>query len=327
MEKTAIYFLFPEMEINSGGHIAQLNFLQVAKSICNAQAVTYQKNEQNTLFLDDILKQNAKNNSIYFIHWGPNIIQLLKRLKNKNVVYVAHSTGYQFNIPARVPIITVSKNSQGYWGRKSPNSLIFYLPNVIAEKYHNYQQDRPIDVLVQKRKSSQYLLNNLIPALQPYCNLELVDYWVDDLALLFNQSKIYLYDSVEYWIQSGFTEGFGLPPLEAIACGCTVFSSINDALSDYLDPGFNCKKLRVYSLEYDVHRILSSINSWQNQDNSELLKPYRFSQVKYRFEQILKEIILFFEHQQYYSANIPQVKNDLLTKTSKNINKLINKLK
>ena len=28
------------------------------------------------------------------------------------------------------------------------------------------------------------------------------------------------------------TEGFGLPPLEALACGCVVFSSLNHALAD-----------------------------------------------------------------------------------------------
>lgn len=51
----------------------------------------------------------------------------------------------------------------------------------------------------------------------------MIDSWVEDLATLFNQSKVYLYDSSEYWIQAGATEGFGLPPLEAMACGCTVF--------------------------------------------------------------------------------------------------------
>jgi glycosyltransferase involved in cell wall biosynthesis len=47
------------------------------------------------------------------------------------------------------------------------------------------------------------------------------------LAQLFNSSKIYLYDSAEYWVVKGLTEGLGLPPLEALACGCIVFSSVN----------------------------------------------------------------------------------------------------
>jgi glycosyltransferase involved in cell wall biosynthesis len=315
------------MKFNSGGHLAQLNFLEVAKSVSNAQPVTYKIREKNTLFLDDILAQDQSKNSIYFIHWGFDIPKLLNRLKGKNVVYIAHSTGYKFTITVHVPIITVSKNSQGYWGRKSPNSLIFYLPNVIADKYNNYQQNRPIDVLIQKRKSSEYLVNQLVPKLKNNCNLELVDYWVDDLATLFNQSKIYLYDSAEYWIQSGFTEGFGLPPLEAIACGCQVFSSINDALSDYLDPSFNCQKLRVYSVEYDVNRILLAVKNWQNTDNSELLKNYRFNYVKDRFKTILTELELFFDHQQSYSPNIPTINNNIFTQANNLFKKIQSKLK
>ena len=46
-----------------------------------------------------------------------------------------------------------------------------------------------------------------------------------------------LYDSADYWRGRGVTEGFGLPPLEALACGCVVFSSFNHALADTLDPG------------------------------------------------------------------------------------------
>jgi hypothetical protein len=57
---------------------------------------------------------------------------------------------------------------------------------------------------------------------------------------------------------------YGLSRLEAMACGCTVFSSINDALSDYLDPGFNCHKLCVYSKQYDIEPILTAWKNWDD---------------------------------------------------------------
>lgn len=311
------------MNINSGGHIAQLNFLTIAKSITNAQPVTYRKKEPDTLFLDDLLQNNSPDNNIYVIHWGPDIGKLLKKLKHKQVVYLSHSTGYSFKIPARVPIITVSKNSQAYWGRHAPNSLLFHLPNEISSQYNNLNQERSIDVLVQKRKSSQYLINELVPALKPHCKLVLIDYWVDDLATVFNQSKIYLYDSTEYWVQSKASEGFGLPPLEAMACGCTIFSSLNDALSDYLDPAFNCHKLRVYSQEFDRDRILSAVKKWQNHSYSDIVEKYRFPAVKNRFSIILDEINLFFDHQISHSENIPPI-----NKTRPiNIQKIIKKIR
>ncbi len=318
-----LYFLFPEMEINSGGHIAQINFLKIAQSVGNAQPVSYRKREVDTLFLDDLIKGNSDDDNIYIIHWGPDIKKLLKKLKNRQVIYFSHSTGYSLQIPEQVPIISVSKHSQAYWGRYAPNCLVFHLPNQISPQYTNLHQPRTIDVLIQKRKSSQYLINQLVPALKPYCNLELVDYWVDDLATLFNQTKVYLYDSTEYWVQSKATEGFGLPPIEAMACGCTIFSSVNDALSDYLDPSFNCHKLRVYSQEYDQNRILSTVENWQSNDYSNILQNYRFDSIKSRWQHIIREINLFFDHQKSYSANIPIIiKNKPL-----NINKIVKKIK
>ena len=307
MSDRQLYFLFPQMNINSGGHLAQVNFLAIAQSITNAQPVTYRQRETNTLFLDEIIKQDNPDNNIYIIHWGPDIGKLLKKLKDKQVVYFAHSTGYSLKIPARVPIITVSKHSQAYWGRYAPNSLLFHLPNEISSKYTNLNQERPIDVLVQKRKSSKYLIDELVPALKPHCNLVLIDYWVDDLASIFNQSKVYLYDSTEYWVQSKASEGFGLPPLEAMACGCTIFSSLNDALSDYLDPSFNCYKLRVYSKEFDRERILAAVANWQNNSYLDIIDQYRFPAIQSRFQQILSEINLFFDHQNSFPENIPPI--------------------
>ena len=46
----------------------------------------------------------------------------------------------------------------GYWGQNSPNSLIYYLPNQISDEFNNLNLKRDIDVLVQERKSSDYLL-------------------------------------------------------------------------------------------------------------------------------------------------------------------------
>ena len=127
-------------------------------------------------------------------------------------------------------------------GISSPQSL-FLVPNALDQVWldrgdRSIGQRRPIDVLVQARKSSPYVLHQLVPALrQAGLVVEVQTGWVDDLVDLFNRSTVYLYDSAEYWRGRGVTEGFGLPPLEALACGCVVFSSLNHALADYGDPG------------------------------------------------------------------------------------------
>jgi len=62
------------------------------------------------------------------------------------------------------------------------------------------------------------------------------------------------------------SEGFGLPPIEALACGCVVFSSLNHALADLLDPGLLGHQIGCGTLEADVERITAAATDpdlWQ----------------------------------------------------------------
>jgi len=303
-----LYFLVPGTgkRYACGGLFAELKTVDLARHICPAEVVTYQQRESDTLFLDDLLQGEPMEDSIFVISWGFHVPRLARRLRAHQVVYHAHSSGYGFKLPGDVPIMTVSRNSMGYWGQTCPNGLLFYLPNLLSPEFSDRGLQRDIDVLVQVRKSSEYLLQSLVPALQPHCNVVLLDRFVADLGELFNRSKIYLYDSAEYWAQQRVSEGFGLPPMEAMACGCQVFSSVNGALADYLDPGFNCYKIGVYSTAYDVQRILKAL---QNPNplrlTEEQLKPYREEAVLPLLEMILAEINRFFDHRAKFAADVP----------------------
>lgn len=312
-----LYFLLPGTggKFACGGLWAELKALDLAKQVCSAEVVTYRQREKSTLFLDDLLKQKNLDEVIFIISWGFDVAKLAAKLKPYNVIYHAHSAGYRFNLPSSVPIITVSRNTMGYWGQRSANSLIYYLPNQISDEFLNLSLERDIDILVQARKSSEYLTQELIPALQKRCRVVVVNSYVDDLAKLFNQAKVYLYDSAEYWAQQGVSEGFGLQPLEALACGCQVFSSVNGGLSDYLDPGFNCYKIAGYSKEYDVQRILQVL------DSSTLFTPaeeffaeYRAENIVKRLEIILNDVNTFFDHKKHYPPNIKSLTRMHVTK-------------
>lgn len=311
-----LYFLVPGCggKFACGGLWAELKTLKLAQQFCSADVVTYRQREQATLFLDDLLKQKNLDDVIFVISWGFDVAKLATKLKQYNVVYHAHSTGYRFTLPASIPIITVSRNTMGYWGQKSPNSLIYYLPNQISDEFHNLSLERDIDVLVQARKSSEYLIHELIPALQKRCNVLVVDSYVDDLAGLFNRAKVYLYDSAEYWAQQGVSEGFGLQPMEAIACGCQVFSSVNGGLSDYLDPGFNCHKIAGYSKEYDVQRILKVLDSSASLTPEQFFEEYRAENITKRFKVILDELNDFFDHKKHHPPNIKSLTRLRVTK-------------
>ncbi len=326
-----LYFLVPGTgaKFACGGLWAELKTFNIAKQICNSEVVTYRQREKDTLFIDEVLQNKNLDDAIFVISWGFDIAKLVAKLKQYNVVYHAHSAGYKFNLPANVPIITVSRNTMGYWGQKSPNSLIYYLPNQISEEFSNFSLPRDIDVLVQKRKSSEYLLQQLIPALQKQCNVLVVDSYVEDLAKLFNRAKVYLYDSAQYWALQGVSEGFGLQPLEAMACGCQVFSSINNGLSDYLDPGFNCYKIAGYSKEYDIRRILKVIEHPLEFNLPEhILNEYRVKNITQRLQIILQDINLFFDGKKSYNADIKSLTRMQKTKllAQGTLNKLKKKL-
>lgn len=307
-----LYFLLPgtDGKFACGGLWAELKTFRLAQQICSAKVVTYRQREAEHPFLPDILNDASisPDNAIFVVSWGFDVGKLVKRLRGYPVVYHAHSAGYGFNLPASVPIITVSRNTLGYWGQRSPHSLIYYLPNQISDEFQVQNCDRTqrdIDVLVQARKSSTYLMQQLIPALETRCRVFVVKSYVEDLPGLFKQAKVYLYDSAEYWGQQRVSEGFGLQPMEAMACGCQVFSSVNGGLSDYLDPGFNCYKIAGYSTAYDVDRILKVV-----QENSAPTLPtdffdeYRMGNILARLEIILREVNQFFDHASKHSDDI-----------------------
>jgi hypothetical protein len=291
--------------------------MKLAQQVCYAEVVTYRQREPNTLWLDDLLNDGgtaddrfrALDDVIFVMSWGFDVAKLAPKLKSFNAVYHAHSASYGFNLPAGVPIITVSRNTLGYWGQRSPHALLYYLPNEISDKFQNRNSqnwgDRDIDVLVQTRKSSRYLMNQLIPALQERCQVRVIDSYVEDLERLFNRTKVYLYDSAEYWAVQGVSEGFGLQPMEALACGCQVFSSVNHGLSDYLDPAFNCHKIAGYSKGFDLQRILKAIHSDRQLSlSSKILEEYRAENITWRLQIILEELNEFFDHKQVCLSDI-----------------------
>ncbi|MDJ0773923.1 MAG: glycosyltransferase [Mastigocoleus sp. MO_167.B18] len=302
-----LYFLLPgtDGKFACGGLWAELKTFNLVKQVCSADVVTYRQREKDKLFLDDVLQQSNLDDVIFIVSWGFDVAKLATKLKQYNVVYHAHSTDYGFSLPASIPIVTVSRHTMGYWGKNSPNSLIYYLPNQISDEFQNLNLSRDIDVLVQARKSSEYLMEKLIPALQKQCKVEVVNSYVEDLPGLFNRAKVYLYDSAEYWALQGVTEGFGLQPMEALACGCQVFSSINSGLSDYLDPGFNSYKIAAYSQEYDVQRILKNVRNWTPPElPAHFFTEYRRESIIQRLQVIVNDLNDFFTHKQQYKSDI-----------------------
>jgi hypothetical protein len=306
MNQRTLLFLLPgtTQKYFCGGLVAEMKAMKLAQQVTEAAIVTYRQREPDRLYLPDLLAAGPRSEQIFVVSWGFDVPKLVQQLQGHHVMYHAHSANYGFRLESRVPIVTVSRNTLGYWGQQAPHAPLYYLPNEISPEFTDRYQTRDIDVLVQIRKTSSYLRQSLIPALHQHCQVQVLDGFVDDLAAMFNRSRVYLYDSAEYWATQGVTEGFGLPPLEAIACGCQVFSSMNHALADYLDPGFNCQKIGVYNTGYDVQRIIGSLTQQPVPLPADFLRPYREAAIVQRWQAILLELNHFFDYQEKYTADI-----------------------
>ena len=243
-----------------GGLAVELQLAATARALAPTEVVTYGQRQPDAPFLEDLLRQEPasleRQAPLWLVSWGFHVPRLLRRLRGRAVAYHAHSSGYGFRLPPGVPVLAVSRHTMAYWGAQAPRNPLFLLPNAVDPAFHNRGGVRDLDVLVQRRKTSAYVLHTLVPALRERgLGVHVQEGWVDHLGDLFNRSKVYLYDSAHYWNQAGVSEGFGLPPLEALACGCVVFSSLNHALADHLTPGVNCFQIGAGTLATDVERI------------------------------------------------------------------------
>ena len=249
-----------------GGLLVELQTARQLSRLRAVEVVTYRQREPGRPFLADLLRQEpSPGKALWLVSWGFDVPRQLRLLRGRPVAYHAHSSGYGFAMPSGVPVLAVSRNTLGYWGQRASRNPLVLVPNALAPMWVERGRadgsgERPLDVLVQQRKCSAYVLDRLVPALRATgVRVELQAGWVDDLVHLFNSSKVVLYDSADHWRCSGVSEGFGLPPLEALACGCVVFSSLNHALADTLDPGYVGHQLGGGTLSADVERITAAV--------------------------------------------------------------------
>ena len=276
-----VRFLVPgtTARFRCGGLLVELQTARLVGQLAPVEVVTYRQRQQDHPFLDDLLRREPADITggeaehclpLWIVSWGFDVPALLRRLRGRAVAYHAHSSGYGFDLPAGVPVLAVSRNTLGYWGDRAPRNPLLLVPNALDPAWisrGNRREPaapggprRPIDVLVQRRKCSRYVRERLVPALRRRgLRVEVQSGWVEDLVDLCNSATVVLYDSADYWRSQGVSEGFGLPPLEALACGCVLFSSFNHALADSLDPGVLGHQIGCGSLEADVARIAAAV--------------------------------------------------------------------
>ncbi len=299
--RNTIHLLLPGISNKKwkcGALLTGIRMAQLLESHAPTQIVTYIDREKDHAYLDDILS-SADKSSVFICAWGGHVNSLITRLQGRRVAYFAQSVIWKIDLPVNVPVLCVSRFIMAYMMDRAPHNPLFLLGPVIESNCYDYQLERDIDVLFLERKSTEYLNDQLVPSLQDKCKLLIMTKFVSqqELFKLYNRSKVYLYSSAPR--ASGAVEGFGLQPLEAILCGCVVFSNLDGGLSDFLEPELNSFKVETYSLAYDMKRILAAVKNQKSSlapDYKRLQQTYSEEAFHQRIERILSEFDSFFNY-------------------------------
>ena len=172
MPTQLIRFLVPgtSRRFRCGGLSVELQTARLVRGCCPTEVVTYRERCPDHGYLDDLLrKEGVRPDVLWIVSWGFDVPRLIRRLCGHRVAYHAHSSGYGFGLPEGVPVLAVSRNTLGYWGDRAPRNPLFLVPNALEPQWidrgaRQSRQHRPIDVLVQARKSSDYVLTQVVPA-------------------------------------------------------------------------------------------------------------------------------------------------------------------
>jgi len=273
VDKIKFAVLLPEVDnpsIPGGGHLFTVGFAKLLKEHAEVELVSYNLKEEGVWYLPEVEEKLENEGYVCIITWGPHVNFLLEKYYGKfPLVYLQQSMDWGIKLPIDVPVLCVSKYVMAMAQLEWPSNPQFYMPIVLPEECKNTDQQRDIDVLIVKRKLPEYITQTLRKELEKQCNVYYLDSFVtrEELYSLFNRSKTYLYafdpQRCEH-TSSGWRmmEGGSLQALEAMLCGCTVFSDLRGGPIDFVQPWEHGYKLQTHSMQWDIHQILNAVHKF-----------------------------------------------------------------
>ncbi|MFY9637853.1 MAG: glycosyltransferase family 1 protein [Methanobacterium sp.] len=254
----------------------------------------------------DFIDKSFKSFSIKCMKDADKIIAISNYTKNELIKYTKIS-------PEKIKTIYLGADEQfkklskneienSYTENNFPENFILYvgseqsrknLPILIKAFYKLKKNYNLKDIKLIKSGKPQISdfqrkkLFNLIADLNLQNDIIFTDYVTDyDLVKLYNAANLFVYPSLY--------EGFGLPPLEAMACGCPVITSNTSSLPEVVgDAGIMIDPNDVNSLTESMYEVLTNDGLKENLSKKSLerSKMFTWKKTANETEKIYEEVL------------------------------------
>jgi glycosyltransferase involved in cell wall biosynthesis len=173
------------------------------------------------------------------------------------------------------------------------------LDKVACRKRFNLDHEMKYILLVSSNEKwkNMELVNKIVNKIDEYKFIkigygELLDNpKIIDLGYIDEKDMPYLYNACDLFLHPSFYEGFGLPPLEAMACGCPVISSNAASLPEVIgDAG-------ILTNLYDINEWTDAISEVLTSEGlrQDLIKKGLKQSKKFTWEKTARETIKIYE--------------------------------
>jgi hypothetical protein len=288
-----VVWVLPRDPVKSGGPLVARRISElIASQSFQGKLVVEDNNSSQYPSLESALSASASHATVFAVTYGPMVPKHIAAIRQRSrapILYYAQSFGWR-SLRGTAPnsyrmthddidIVCNSRYVMAQWNSHAPANRTAYIPPPLSAAFGDHLAERDIDVLVHTRKQSSYCTERLIPALeQRGLRVHRIESWVpqEQLAVLLNRTKVFLYVVPlvwSGWLQYPLGEGFGLPPLEALACGAQVASNLLGGVNDFLEPEVNCVKVRARNPDEDVSAIQQALDRFEpNPDASRRIR-------------------------------------------------------